>query len=523
MKKKKETIAFVCDMVITMDSKDVMSEGVIIEDGIISQIGSRDFIKKLAEEKKIQVMDLPGKTILPGLHDCHVHVMGTGLASIGTDLYSCRSVKEVLSALKEEGKKKTEGWICGVRLDESKLSEKRPPSLQELTECFPDRGVYLIDRGLHYTVLNQKAYDEIGLSGTEKGLGREENGNPNGRMHEEANQKARNYFNQHMTKEQRKSAVKSVEKEALKKGITTIHAMEGGEMFSDQDISVFYDLEEENDVDFVLYWDTLEIDQVIERGLPRIGTDLLSDGSIGSRTAAFDEPYADQPDTCGKLYFTDEFMTAFIEKALKNHLQCGFHAIGQKGIRQVLDCYEKAVEKYPQTDARFRIEHFGFCDERDIERAAKNHIIISTQPAFSYLRGGPGSVYQIRTGKERERKAYPNRLFLEYGITVAGGSDSNVTPMDPLLGIHAAVNHPYPEHRVKVGQALRMFTIDGAYSAFEEKKKGSIELGKMGDLVVLSANPYLVRGDQIKDIAVEMTIKEGRIVYSRTLAEKIEQ
>ena len=179
----------------------------------------------------------------------------------------------------------------------------------------------------------------------------------------------------------------------------------------------------------------------------------------------------------------------------------------------MLDCYEAAYRKAPWEDARFRIEHFGFCDDRDIERAATNKIIISTQPSFSYLRGGPGSVYQIRTGEERERKAYPNRKFLDAGVVLAGGSDSNVTPMNTLLGIHAAVNHPYPEHRITVKQALQMFTIDAAYSAFEEKKKGSVEAGKLGDLTILSESPYDTSPEEIKNIKVLMTIKEGKIVY----------
>lgn len=124
-------------------------------------------------------------------------------------------------------------------------------------------------------------------------------------------------------------------------------------------------------------------------------------------------------------------------------------------------------------------------------------------------------MYQIRTGKERERRAYPNKTFLDYGIVVAGGSDSNVTPMDALLGIHAAVNHPYPEHRVSVEQALRMFTIDGAYAAHEEMKKGSLAPGKLGDVVVLSKNPYETELDEIKDIEVVSTIKEGNILYQK--------
>ncbi len=499
--------------VITMVSEKDRAEGLLIEDGVITAVGSSQEIAALAKEKGIPVNDLKGSCVLPGLHDCHAHVMGTGLGLLGVDLYDCKSVSEVLDVLKAEGEKNPEGWICGVRLDESRLKEMRPPTLTELTEVFPDRGVYILDRGLHYTLINQKAYDEIGLTGNEAGLGREADGRPSGRMHEEANKVVRGYFNDSMTDQQRETAIRNVEALALSKGITTIHAMEGGEMNSDKDIDVFERLKGQTDVDFVIYWDTFDLDKVIARGYDRVGTDNLSDGSIGSRTAAFDEPYADDPSTCGIMYLSKEYMTEWIGKALKNHLQCGFHAIGQKAIRHVIDAYEAAYAKYPWEDARFRLEHFGFCDDRDIERAVKNKIVISTQPSFSYLRGGPGSVYQIRTGEARERRAYPNRKFLDYGAVLAGGSDSNVTPIDALLGIHAAVNQPYPENRISVYEALRMFTIDGAFSAFEEDKKGSIEPGKLGDLTIIEKSPYAASPDAIKDIRILKTVKEGKLVY----------
>ncbi len=510
----KKNSAWINGEVIPMTDEESRAEGLLIEDGIITFVGDAQEVAARASEKGIEVNDLKGCCVLPGFHDCHVHVMGTGMAMLGVDLYDCASVEEVLEALKEEAARHEDGWICGVRLDESRLAEKRPPTLTELSEVFPDRGVYILDRGLHYTLVNQKAYDEIGLSGRERGMSRGEDGKPNGRMHEVANKIVRGYFNDSMTDLQRETAVRNVEKAALARGITTIHAMEGGEMFSDKDIDVFEALKGKTDVDFVIYWDTFDLDKVIERGYDRVGTDNLSDGSIGSRTAAFDRPYADDPSTCGLMYLDKDYMTTWIGKALKNHLQCGFHAIGQKAIRHVIDCYEAAYALYPWEDARFRIEHFGFCDDRDIERAAKDHIIISTQPSFSFLRGGPGSVYQIRTGEERERRAYPNKKFLDHGIILAGGSDSNVTPIDALLGIHAAVNHPYPEHRISVYQALRMFTIDGAYSAFEEKKKGTLEAGKLGDLVILSDSPYKVSAEAIRDIRVVRTVKEGRTVYS---------
>ena len=510
---QKESRAFVNGTIITMDKNDTRAEAILIKEGTIKAVGKTKEIERLAELEHIPVVDIHGKTVLPGFHDCHVHVIGTGLASIGVDVYDCKSIGEIMETLKEEDLKSDSGWLCGVRLDESRLIEKRPPSMKELSEAFPHRGVYLIDRGLHYTAINQKAYEEIGYKGNERGIGREEDGSLNGRMHQEANTMARSYFNDKMTKEQREIAINKVAKEASKKGITTIHAMEGGEMFSDNDVGAFLEREGSQDVDFVLFWDTLEVNKIIEAGLPRIGTDILSDGSIGSRTAAFDEPYADKEDTCGQLYFTKELLVDMIKKAFQNHLQCGFHAIGQTAIRRILDCYEEAYQECPWEDSRFRIEHFGFCDDSDIERAAKHHIIISTQPSFSYLRGGPGSVYRIRVGEERERKAYPLRSFVDHGIIVAGGSDSNVTPMDALLGIHAAVNHPYPEHRVNVKEALEMFTINGAYSAREEEKKGSLEPGKLGDFAILSENPYEVDSEKIKEIQVEMTVKEGRIVY----------
>lgn len=167
---------------------------------------------------------------------------------------------------------------------------------------------------MHYILVNQKAYDEIGLTGTEKGLCPGEDGKPNGRLHEDANKIARGYYNDSLTDLQREQAIRNVEKMALAKGNTTIHAMEGGGMLSDNDIPVFDKLKGLTDVDFIVYWDTFDIDQIMARGYDRVGTDLFADGSIGSRTAAFDEPYTDDPSTCGVLYMTREKMTRFIGK-----------------------------------------------------------------------------------------------------------------------------------------------------------------------------------------------------------------
>lgn len=508
-------LALIGGNIITMDEHRPFCEAVLIEDGKIAAAGCSEDIRRLAAERHITCIDLKGKTAVPGLHDCHVHVMGTGLNAIGIDLYDCASIADVLDKIQEASRDGAAGWVYCTRLDESRLAEKRPPTAAEIDAVVPDRGVYIVDRGLHYTLVNTLAFNEIGFDGTEHGLVKDPSGRVTGRLHDKANGRARSYFYEKMTDAQRTDMLNYTASEAVKKGITTIHAMEGGDMFSDKDIPVFLENQSRFPLDIRIYWDTENIQNILDHHLPAVGTDLLLDGSIGSRTAAFTQPYTDAPDTCGEIYFTEDFVVNHITKAHQNKLQTGFHAIGQRAVTFVLDCLEKSLALCPCTDHRFRIEHFGFPDKRDIERAARLGVVISTQPSFTYLRGGPGSVYNLRLGDERERRGYPLSTFVAAGIPVGGGSDSGVTPMDPVLGLHAAVNQSYPENSVDIQSALRMFTLDAAYCSFEENQKGSITPGKLGDLTVLSGNPYAIASDKLKELEVCMTIKNGKIVYQK--------
>jgi len=190
----------------------------------------------------------------------------------------------------------------------------------------------------------------------------------------------------------------------------------------------------------VLYWATEDHKKILDAGLRWWGGDILLDGSIGSRTAAFEAPYSDDPSTSGYLHYSDARVREFMVTALENGLQVAFHAIGQLAVRQAMDSLEYALSACPVQDHRTRIEHFGFPDISDVERAARLGAVISTQPSFTYLRGGPGTVYNQRLGDARERAGYPLRRFLDAGLVVGGGSDSDVTPIDPVLGMHAAVN-----------------------------------------------------------------------------------
>ena len=248
-------LALIGGNIITMDEHRPFCEAVLIEDGKIAAAGCSEDIRRLAAERHITCIDLKGKTAVPGLHDCHVHVMGTGLNAIGIDLYDCASIADVLDKIQEASRDGAAGWVYCTRLDESRLAEKRPPTAAEIDAVVPDRGVYIVDRGLHYTLVNTLAFNEIGFDGTEHGLVKDPSGRVTGRLHDKANGRARSYFYEKMTDAQRTDMLNYTASEAVKKGITTIHAMEGGDMFSDKDIPVFLENQSRFPLDIRIYWD----------------------------------------------------------------------------------------------------------------------------------------------------------------------------------------------------------------------------------------------------------------------------
>jgi predicted amidohydrolase YtcJ len=242
----------------------------------------------------------------------------------------------------------------------------------------------------------------------------------------------------------------------------------------------------------------------------------LTDGSVEGRTAALYEPYADDPTTLGMLHHTDEEFYAFIEKVHRAGCQISIHAESDRAIDQVLWAYEKVLGKYPRQDHRHRIEHFEVCTPRQIKKVARLGVALAMQPMFITVCEGPDlAYYRSLLGDERIKRGHAFRWIMDEEILVSGGSDTPVTKMNPLGGIHAAVNHPLKEQRIDVYEAIEMFTINGAKIGFEEGIKGNIEPGKLADFVVLSDDPYRVPKDKIGNIKVEMTIVGGKTVYQR--------
>ena len=197
--------------------------------------------------------------------------------------------------------------------------------------------------------------------------------------------------------------------------------------------------------------------------------------------------------------------------AHKAGLQVAMHAVGDAAVEQALAAYEAALAAYSREDHRHRIEHCEIIREGQVQRAQRLGVALAIQPPFNHY--WPHTEYIRSVGEERALKADPVRRLMRPGLLVAGGSDSTVTPFGPLIGVHAAVNHSNPAERVSVQTALELYTINAARIAFQETDRGSLEVGKLGDFVVLAEDPFEVDLSHIKDVPVEMTVIGGDIVY----------
>ena len=300
---------------------------------------------------------------------------------------------------------------------------------------------------------------------------------------------------------------------AVSVGLTTVHALAGNDQADDPEVKALLAIAPELPLRLVVWYQTTDVAAALKLGLPRIGGCILLDGDFGPHTAALTEPYADQPDSRGTLYYTQEEIDAFVAAAHCAGLQIAMHAVGDRAAEQALNAYERALDRWPRADHRHRIEHFEVYNEALVQRARRLGVHLAIQPPFNPYFGGHTRLNPL-LGEERALRSDPVRSLLEAGLPIGGGSDSTVTPLQPLYGVHCAVNHSNPAERLEVEQALRLYTLDNASMAFEEADKGSIEVGKLGDLVVLAEDPFEVEPERIKDIPVEMTVVGGQTVYS---------
>jgi len=518
-------LALINANIITMNPTQPQAQAIAIKNETIAEVGTNQEIQPYIG-KNTKTINLNGKTVIPGFIDTHVHLIEFGRSLTSINLRDTQSIQELQERLKkrvEETPKQK--WITGHGWDQERLIEKRYPTRWDLDQVSPNNPVVLNRVCGHACIINTKALKLANITKqTVPPPGGKidkdpKTGEPTGILRENAMKLIWKSMPTPSQEELMKAASLACKK-AVEAGITSLHWL----IHLPNEVHVIQKLRTQQKLPLRVYIvipaEHLDhLDHLISLGLHtgfgdntlRIGSiKILADGSLGARTAALHEPYNDEPSTKGMMLYSQEKLNKLVAKAHKADLQLAIHAIGDQAIDMVLTALEKALKETPRKSHRHRIEHASVLDEGLIQRMKKLEVVASIQPHFII-----SDFWVInRVGPKRARWVYPFKTLIQEGILIIGSSDCPIEPISPLFGIYAAVTREsFPEERITVDEALRIYTINAAYASFEEHIKGSIEAGKMADLVVLSHNPREVPPNKIKDIRVEMTIVGGRVVY----------
>lgn len=494
--------------------KKINYNWIVVNKNIIIDAGYEEDLDKfnMYFDSSNQQIDLNGKTVLPGFYDSHVHFIQTALHLNNLDLNGTANYAELKDRISQWiSKNPDNNLIIGYGLEISELEEKKFPNRRFLDTLSKEQAIFISSRDFHISALNTKAINMLHPPLTIEGVESDEKGNPTGVFYGKANALIRKRVLQSTDTSEKIDCIKRLSEQVIKKGVTSIHAVEGGFDFLDNDAELLYSLINELPFDVTLFYSTTDISKIRNKGMNRIGGDIFLDGSFTSFNAALNFNYNNENHN-GTLYFAQEDLNEFILECYKNNLDTSLHAVGDRAVDQILKAHLYARSIIPNDKLRHRIEHAEITSKEQRQIVKDLGIIFSMQPAFEYFYGGKNSMYENRLGSYYT-KTNQFRTLIDEGILICGGSDSDLTPIDPILGIHAAVNHPIHENRITVEEAVKMFTINPAYSVYEENIKGSIEIGKVADLVILEKDIFKINHKAIITTQVLGTMKNGSFIY----------
>jgi len=479
-----------------------------ISDGKIAALGNRDDYPKEVHK----VIDLKNRTVLPGFIDSHTHGSLTGLSLSSVDLREAASIDELLAMIKKKADHTGEGIaVIGTNMSAERLKENRLPTMLELDEASSRHPILIHHVTMHGCVMNSAAYKISQLNTEMDGVGTYEDGTPNGIISDDtAYYTGVGNLMKSLSEDTIKSYIRMFTDSLPAVGVTTVHTLDGQDL--PMDAPVWHRMQGNHPVHVVNYLETLDVQKAKSMGYPRVGGCIALDGSRVMKTMALYEPYANSPGR-GTLYYTDDTIYKFMSEAHANDMQLSLHVGGERAIDQFIFTLYRVEKEQGFKDLRHRPEHFSMPSDRAIELAVELRLALPMQPSFTALWDDPkDSLYVKNLGFERALRMEPFAEIINKGGIICGGSDSPITPVNPLAGIHQAVNDPNSFRTVGLTDAIKMFTVNGAWAAHEENMKGTLEVGKLADLVVLDKDPYACQG-KINEIQIEMTFVEGKIVY----------
>ena len=518
----KAELVLVNGHVLTMNPSKPYAEAVAIKKGKIVKVGGNEEISPFIGKKTV-IIDLKGKSVIPGLIDVHIHVADFGKILNWVNLNGAKSIEEMRKRIRLHSERTPKGrWIIGYGWDEANFMEKRLPNVKDLDEATQENPVILYRRQGRVCVVNTKALELAGITRkTVPPHGGEiekdpQTGEPTGILRENATDLVWKIIPE-PAEEEIIENVKSAFQKILEAGIATIHWI----VLSPSEVAIIRKLCAKNElpirvhliIPVTLLKDVENLKAELKGKVKLQGVIIFADGSLASRTAALSKPYKDCPTKKGTLFYTQKQLTELVAEIRKNNLQPVIHAMGDQAIKIALNAIEEALDEADRRNLRPRIEQAAVLSKALIRRMKGFEMTVSVQP---YLIFSEFSVWSAMDGlgSERARWLYPLKTLVTEGVTMCGGSDCPMEPLNPFLHIKAAASRQFfPEEQITVNEALHMYTVNAAYASFEEDIKGSIEEGKLADLTVLSRNPLEISPNEIDSIKVEMTIVGGKVAY----------
>jgi predicted amidohydrolase YtcJ len=502
-----------------------------IIDSIVLMQG--DYILAAGKRGKIEipngaeVYDVTGMTVVPGFIDSHCHFYSMSISMFrDVPLRDTATLEAAIVRLKEKAKAtKKDDWILGNGWDESKWPENRYPTKQDLDAVSKDHPIVTTRICGHMVTLNSVALRLAGITGkTPQPAGGQvdvgPDGEPTGILRDCRH--LIDSFVPPVTEEQAVDGLKIASEYALSLGCTSV----GDAGLNADELKAYQTALAKGYLKIRAY---LFIDEIVQKpsynagirtgfgnAMIKIGpSKLLMDGSLGARTAALFEPYTDEPTSRGFLLMLPEILEEKAKAAHKNGNQLAIHAIGDYAIECVINSIQAVLKDKPRKNHRHRIEHCEILTAGQIERIKELGIVPAMQPNFVGEWAGPGSMYEQRLGSDRNKLNNPYRILLDEGIVVAFGSDG--MPFNPIYGIWSALNHGIKDARINLIEAIKCYTLNGAYASFDEDTKGSLEAGKLADVAVIDRDLTKIKPENVRDAKIYMTIVNGKILYHKGL------
>ena len=518
----------------TMDRNHPTAEAIAIHGNRIIAVGANDEIRKLAGANT-KVIDAKGQLVLPGFNDAHVHFMSGGSQLSSVDLRDANTPQEFAERIRDFAGKLPKGrWITGGDWDHERWPDAKLPTKELIDRYTPDTPVFVNRLDGHMALANSLALKLAGVTRETKDppggvvVRDSKTGEPTGILKDAAQSFVWKVIPA-ASFEEKVAAARAATNHAASLGVTSVQDMSAG-----ADVGVYQTLLDRGELKTRVYavWPLPGWDRLARTGVrAHFGSAMLrtgglkgfADGSLGSTTALFFEPYLDAPNTSGipsDEMFPEGAMLERVRGADRAGLQVIIHAIGDRANDNILSIYERVEKENGDRDRRFRIEHAQHLRPQDITRFARDKVIASMQP---YHAIDDGRWAEKRIGPERAKTTYAFRSLLDSGATLAFGTDWTVAPLSPMLSIYAAVTrrtldgkHPngwIPEQRISVEEAIRAYTVGSAFAEFQENEKGTITPGKLADIVILARDIFKIDPKEIEKVKVVTTIMDGRVIY----------